>query len=65
MGISTDWRAELYGVRCWLAPRQVDLDGVPEGVNARAFKTEGFVARETNGVCCCDVEVFAARLREI
>jgi hypothetical protein len=62
MGISTDWRAELCGLRCW---RQVDLDGVPEGVNARALGTEGFGAHETNGVGCCDVEVFAARLREI
>ena len=55
----------MCGLRCWLAPRQVDLDGVPEGVNARALGTEGFVAHETNGVGCCDVEVFAARLREI
>jgi hypothetical protein len=65
MGISTDWRAELYGVRCWLTPRQVDLDGVADGVNARALGTEGFVARETNGVGCCDVGTFAARPREI
>ena len=65
MGISADWRAELYGVRCLLAHWQVDLEGVADGVNARALGTEGFDAHETNGVGCCGVEIFAARLREI
>jgi len=55
----------LYGVRCLLAHWQVDLEGVADGVNARALGTEGFVARETNGVGCCDVGTFAARPREI
>ena len=41
MGISADWRAELYGVRCLLAHWQVDLEGVADGVNARAFGDRG------------------------